>query len=132
MRIASRNELKDQQGVSNYLQEMAQTIERMSNERVSANQRPTDDRQVVKLNPDGSLPPDVVEKFRTQINTNNAAYPMNNWEAERDPDPDIDNATMGYLPGSHWCNIIATPLPSVWICVISNEITAAWRQIDRP
>jgi len=102
-------------------------------ERLSQNQQP--DTGVVRLNPDGSLPAELVERFRTQLDYGqgaNGGIPKHNWVATENPEPSINNLNEGYTPGSIWCHIDDTPLPSLWMCVESSSETAAWRRFDRP
>lgn len=132
--VPGMNELNTTVGLHRIFRDMYAKLDEMADlpERLSQNQQP--DSNVVRLNPDGSLPAELVERFRTQLDYGagaNGGIPKHNWVATENPEPLINNLNEGYTPGSIWCHIDDTPLPSLWMCVESSSETAAWRRFDR-
>ena len=132
--VPGMNELNTTVGLHRIFRDMYAKLDEMEQlpERLSQNQQP--ETGVVRFNPDGSLPAELVERFRTQLDYGqgaNGGIPKHNWVATENPEPSINNLNEGYTPGSIWCHIDDTPLPSLWMCVESDSITAAWRRFDR-
>lgn len=127
MRMPTKDEIKDPNGMYRVIERFHQEIEGLKNN----NNSTTPSESQPQTN--SFLTAEIVEELRVKLglDTNLTGAPRNNYKADRNPEPSVDNLNEGYIPGSEWCNIKATPLPSLWKCVESSSETAAWRQIDR-
>ncbi len=140
MRVPTNIELEQPGGVARYMRELIAELPQAIDAQVRLNvqpgtvdgQRPTNPTATSYTTPQHPVESTSAsnERFRTEIGLTQLATAKHNKSGASDPDPNIDNASLGYGFGSFWVNLAATPIPTVWFCVDATNEFGAWSKLN--